>query len=77
MRTLKTTGESCFLEAFNNAVRYINLNRVHTGIENYGYGRFPTFTEPVNFFCIIDYNSLHRPLDEVSEKREKKRRKHK
>lgn len=65
LRLLRASGSSDFLDAFYSAVRFVNLNRVQTGIENYGYGRYPSFTEPVNFIALIDFHSLQVSSDYV------------
>ncbi|KAI6204025.1 VWFA domain-containing protein [Aphelenchoides besseyi] len=54
LRNLRPTGTMSFAEAFFNAIRFVNLNRVQTGIDNYGYGRFPSYSEPVIFIAIVD-----------------------
>ncbi|CAD5233403.1 unnamed protein product [Bursaphelenchus xylophilus] len=58
LRQLRASGSSDFIEAFYNALRFVNLNRTQTGIENYGYGRYPSFSEPVVFIAVVDYNNL-------------------
>jgi hypothetical protein len=57
LRNLRPTGRSQFAEALFNAIRFVNLNRVQTGIENYGYGRYPTYSEQVVFVAVVDATS--------------------
>jgi len=57
LRNLRPTGRSQFAEALFNAIRFINLSRVQSGIENFGYGRYPSYIEPVVFIAILDATS--------------------
>jgi hypothetical protein len=57
LRCLRPTGRNQFAEALFNAIRFVNLTRVQSGIENYGYGRYPNYCEPVIFVSIVDASS--------------------
>lgn len=37
-----------------SVLRFVNLNRMQTGIENYGYGRYPLYSEHVVIVSITD-----------------------
>ncbi|CAD5229792.1 unnamed protein product [Bursaphelenchus okinawaensis] len=67
LRQLRPSGSSSFVESLYNAIRFVNLNRVQTGIENYGYGRYPSFSEPVVFIAVVDYNSVDISEDYVKD----------
>lgn len=54
LKQLRTRGKQNFMEAIMNAFKFVNLLRTTTGIENYGYGRYPYFIDPVVFVSISD-----------------------
>lgn len=45
--------------------RFVNVNRLQTGIDNYGCGRYPFYMEPVVVVSITDGNSLTCPVSGV------------
>ncbi|CAI4221595.1 unnamed protein product [Auanema sp. JU1783] len=54
MKSLKPTGRHSFCSSIQTIFRLLNLNRSTTGIDNYGYGRFPYYMEPVFIFSLTD-----------------------
>uniref|UniRef100_A0A0R3QGW6 Zf-ISL3 domain-containing protein n=1 Tax=Brugia timori TaxID=42155 RepID=A0A0R3QGW6_9BILA len=41
--------------------RFVNVNRLQTGIDNFGAGRYPFYIEPVVIISITDGNCLTCP----------------
>ncbi|KAI1708015.1 integrator complex subunit 6-A [Ditylenchus destructor] len=46
---LRPNGVCDFLTSLESALRFVNLNRMQSGIDNYGYGRLPHCPEQVKF----------------------------
>lgn len=44
--------------ALGESLRFLNLNRMQSGIDNYGCGRYPYYLEPAIIVAITDGNSL-------------------
>ncbi|VDM95646.1 unnamed protein product [Thelazia callipaeda] len=61
LRLLKPRGLTSFGTALGSALRFINVNRLQTGIDNFGGGRYPFYIEPVVIISITDGNSLACP----------------
>ncbi|KAK6728448.1 hypothetical protein RB195_005840 [Necator americanus] len=57
LKRLRPRGRGSISDAFMNALKFINVHRAQTGIDNYGCGRFPTYFEPVVLFAITDSTS--------------------
>ncbi|MFH4974822.1 hypothetical protein AB6A40_001531 [Gnathostoma spinigerum] len=62
LKSLKAHGLTTFGNALGSAFRFVNVNRMQTGIDNYGWGRYPYYLEPVVIISITDGNSLTCPL---------------
>ncbi|EYC26074.1 hypothetical protein Y032_0011g1546 [Ancylostoma ceylanicum] len=58
LKRLRPRGRGSISDAFMNALKFINVHRAQTGIDNYGCGRFPTYFEPVVLFAITDSTSV-------------------
>ncbi|KJH44831.1 hypothetical protein DICVIV_09150 [Dictyocaulus viviparus] len=58
VKRLRPRGRGSIAAAFMNALKFINVHRAQTGIDNYGCGRFPTYFEPVVLLAITDSTSL-------------------
>uniref|UniRef100_A0A0K0CSS0 VWFA domain-containing protein n=1 Tax=Angiostrongylus cantonensis TaxID=6313 RepID=A0A0K0CSS0_ANGCA len=58
LKRLRPHGRGSIAEAFMNALKFINVHRAQTGIDNYGCGRFPAYFEPVILLAITDSTSL-------------------
>ncbi|VDN58662.1 unnamed protein product [Dracunculus medinensis] len=61
LKSLKPHGLTTFGAALGSAFRFVNVNRLQTGIDNYGCGRYPFYMEPVVIISITDGNSLTCP----------------
>uniref|UniRef100_A0A669CFM7 Integrator complex subunit 6 n=1 Tax=Oreochromis niloticus TaxID=8128 RepID=A0A669CFM7_ORENI len=58
LRNLQATGLTTIGQSLRNAFDLLNLNRLVTGIDNYGQGRNPFFLEPAIIIAITDGNKL-------------------
>uniref|UniRef100_H3DE41 Integrator complex subunit 6 n=1 Tax=Tetraodon nigroviridis TaxID=99883 RepID=H3DE41_TETNG len=58
LRNLQATGLTTIGQSLRNAFDLLNLNRLVTGIDNYGQGRNPFFLEPAIIIAISDGNKL-------------------
>lgn len=58
LKKLRPRGRGSISDAFMNALKFINVHRAQTGIDNYGCGRFPSYFEPVVLFAITDSTSV-------------------
>ncbi|XP_007547320.1 integrator complex subunit 6 [Poecilia formosa] len=58
LRNLQATGLTTFGQSLRTAFDLLNLNRLVTGIDNYGQGRNPFFLEPAIIIAISDGNKL-------------------
>uniref|UniRef100_A0A674NH52 Integrator complex subunit 6 n=1 Tax=Takifugu rubripes TaxID=31033 RepID=A0A674NH52_TAKRU len=58
LRNLQATGLTSIGQSLRNAFDLLNLNRLVTGIDNYGQGRNPFFLEPAIIIAISDGNKL-------------------
>ncbi|VDD86963.1 unnamed protein product [Enterobius vermicularis] len=65
LKLLKPKGLTTFGAALGSAFRFVNVNRLQTGIDNYGCGRYPFYMEPVVVVSITDGNSLTCPVSGV------------
>lgn len=54
LKNLRAGGICGFGAAVESVLRFVNLNRMQTGIEYYGYGRYPCFSEHVVIISITD-----------------------
>lgn len=54
LKNLRAGGLCSFGAAVDSVLRFVNLNRMQTGIENYGYGRYPSFSEHVVIIAVTD-----------------------
>ncbi|KAM3727772.1 Integrator complex subunit 6-A [Dirofilaria immitis] len=61
LKMLKPHGLTSFGTALGSALRFINVNRLQTGIDNFGGGRYPFYIEPVVIISITDGNCLTCP----------------
>ncbi|KAM7380063.1 hypothetical protein PAMP_003383 [Pampus punctatissimus] len=58
LRNLQATGLTAIGQSLRTAFDLLNLNRLVTGIDNYGQGRNPFFLEPAIIIAITDGNKL-------------------
>ncbi|XP_061697546.1 integrator complex subunit 6 [Syngnathoides biaculeatus] len=58
LRNLQATGLTSVGQSLRTAFDLLNLNRLVTGIDNYGQGRNPFFLEPAIIIAITDGNKL-------------------
>ncbi|XP_060909101.1 integrator complex subunit 6 [Labrus mixtus] len=58
LRNLQATGLTTIGQSLRTAFDLLNLNRLVTGIDNYGQGRNPFFLEPAIIIAICDGNKL-------------------
>ncbi|WKX89517.1 hypothetical protein Q1695_008853 [Nippostrongylus brasiliensis] len=58
LKKLRPRGRGSITDAFMNALKFINVHRAQTGIDNYGCGRFPSYFEPVIMFAITDTSAV-------------------
>uniref|UniRef100_A0A3P9JMS4 Integrator complex subunit 6 n=2 Tax=Oryzias latipes TaxID=8090 RepID=A0A3P9JMS4_ORYLA len=58
LRNLQATGLTSIGQSLRTAFDLLNLNRLVTGIDNYGQGRNPFFLEPAIIIAITDGNKL-------------------
>ncbi|XP_053295012.1 integrator complex subunit 6 [Pleuronectes platessa] len=58
LRNLQATGLTSIGQSLRTAFDLLNLNRLVTGIDNYGQGRNPFFLEPSIIIAITDGNKL-------------------
>lgn len=58
LRNLQATGLTSIGQSLRTAFDLLNLNRLVTGIDNYGQGRNPFFLEPAIIIAISDGNKL-------------------
>ncbi|CAL8267490.1 unnamed protein product [Lota lota] len=58
LRNLQATGLTTIGQSLRTAFDLLNLNRLVTGIDNYGQGRNPFFLEPSIIIAITDGNKL-------------------
>ncbi|XP_049585156.1 integrator complex subunit 6 [Syngnathus scovelli] len=58
LRNLQATGLTTVGQSLRTAFDLLNLNRLVTGIDNYGQGRNPFFLEPAIIIAITDGNKL-------------------
>ncbi|XP_076012944.1 integrator complex subunit 6 [Genypterus blacodes] len=58
LRNLQATGLTPIGQSLRTAFDLLNLNRLVTGIDNYGQGRNPFFLEPAIIIAITDGNKL-------------------
>ncbi|KAF7657707.1 hypothetical protein LDENG_00022840 [Lucifuga dentata] len=58
LRNLRATGLTSIGQSLRTAFDLLNLNRLVTGIDNYGQGRNPFFLEPAIIIAITDGNKL-------------------
>ncbi|XP_051999054.1 integrator complex subunit 6-like [Xyrauchen texanus] len=58
LRNLQAAGLTTFGQSLRTAFDLLNLNRLVTGIDNYGQGRNPFFLEPAIILAITDGNKL-------------------
>uniref|UniRef100_A0A7N6BAI0 VWFA domain-containing protein n=1 Tax=Anabas testudineus TaxID=64144 RepID=A0A7N6BAI0_ANATE len=58
LRNLQATGLTTIGQSLRTAFDLLNLNRLVTGIDNYGQGRNPFFLEPAIIIAITDSNKL-------------------
>uniref|UniRef100_A0A8C4F8Y8 Integrator complex subunit 6 n=1 Tax=Dicentrarchus labrax TaxID=13489 RepID=A0A8C4F8Y8_DICLA len=58
LRNLQATGLTTIGQSLRTAFDLLNLNRLVTGIDNYGQGRNPFFLEPAIIITISDGNKL-------------------
>jgi hypothetical protein len=58
LKRLRPFGLSAFGTAFDEALRFLNLNRMQSGIDNYGLGRYPFYIEPAVIVTITDGHAL-------------------
>uniref|UniRef100_A0A3Q3IGN1 VWFA domain-containing protein n=1 Tax=Monopterus albus TaxID=43700 RepID=A0A3Q3IGN1_MONAL len=58
LRNLQATGLTTIGQSLRTAFDLLNLNRLVTGIDNYGQGRNPFFLEPAIIIAITDGNKL-------------------
>uniref|UniRef100_A0A158R5X2 VWFA domain-containing protein n=1 Tax=Syphacia muris TaxID=451379 RepID=A0A158R5X2_9BILA len=65
LKLLRPRGLTTFGTALGSAFRFVNVNRLQTGIDNYGCGRYPFYMEPVVVVSITDGNSLTCPMSGV------------
>ncbi|CAG9530756.1 unnamed protein product [Cercopithifilaria johnstoni] len=61
LKMLKPHGLTSFGAALGSALRFVNVNRLQTGIDNFGAGRYPFYIEPVVIISITDGNCLTCP----------------
>ncbi|KAL3990048.1 von Willebrand factor type A domain family protein [Acanthocheilonema viteae] len=61
LKMLKPHGLTSFGTALGSALRFVNVNRLQTGIDNFGAGRYPFYIEPVVIISITDGNCLTCP----------------
>ncbi|KHN74705.1 Integrator complex subunit 6-A [Toxocara canis] len=65
LKALRPRGTTTFGAALGSAFRFVNVNRLQTGIDNYGCGRIPFFLEPVVIISITDGGCLTCPTSGV------------
>ncbi|XP_066542774.1 integrator complex subunit 6 isoform X1 [Hoplias malabaricus] len=58
LRNLQASGLTTFGQSLRTAFDLLNLNRVVSGIDNYGQGRNPFFLEPAIIMAVTDGNRL-------------------
>ncbi|KAM9344455.1 integrator complex subunit 6 [Pholidichthys leucotaenia] len=58
LRNLQATGLTTIGQSLRTAFDLLNLNRLVTGIDNYGQGRNPFFLEPAIIIAVTDGNKL-------------------
>ncbi|TNN03632.1 hypothetical protein fugu_000661 [Takifugu bimaculatus] len=58
LRNLQATGLTSIGQSLRNAFDLLNLNRLVTGIDNYGQGRNPFFLEPAIIIAISDWQQI-------------------
>uniref|UniRef100_A0A673KF62 Integrator complex subunit 6-like n=1 Tax=Sinocyclocheilus rhinocerous TaxID=307959 RepID=A0A673KF62_9TELE len=58
LRNLQAVGLTSFGQSLRNAFDLLNLNRLISGIDNYGQGRNPFFLEPAIIVAITDGSKL-------------------
>uniref|UniRef100_A0A3P8V124 Integrator complex subunit 6 n=1 Tax=Cynoglossus semilaevis TaxID=244447 RepID=A0A3P8V124_CYNSE len=58
LRNLQATGLTTIGHSLRTAFDLLNLNRLVTGIDNYGQGRNPFFLEPAIIIAVTDGNKL-------------------
>ncbi|XP_041857582.1 integrator complex subunit 6 isoform X3 [Melanotaenia boesemani] len=58
LRNLQATGLTTIGQSLRTAFDLLNLNRLVTGIDNYGQGRNPFFLEPAIIIAITDGSKL-------------------
>uniref|UniRef100_A8PFP2 Ddx26 protein, putative n=1 Tax=Brugia malayi TaxID=6279 RepID=A8PFP2_BRUMA len=61
LKMLKPHGLTAFGTALGSALRFVNVNRLQTGIDHFGSGRYPFYIEPVVIISITDGNCLTCP----------------
>uniref|UniRef100_A0A915PHN2 Integrator complex subunit 6-like beta-barrel domain-containing protein n=1 Tax=Setaria digitata TaxID=48799 RepID=A0A915PHN2_9BILA len=61
LKLLRPHGLTSFGTALGSALRFVNVNRLQTGIDNFGAGRYPFYIEPVVIISITDGNCLTCP----------------
>ncbi|XP_043830240.1 integrator complex subunit 6-like [Dromiciops gliroides] len=63
LKNLHASGLTTLGQALKSAFDLLNLNRLVSGIDNYGQGRNPFFLEPALLICITDGNKLTNTID--------------
>ena len=56
LKSLQASGLSNLESALKNAFDLLNVNRLQTGIDTFGQGRFPFYIEPAVIICLTDGN---------------------
>ncbi|KAM8965400.1 integrator complex subunit 6-like isoform 2-T2 [Sarcophilus harrisii] len=67
LKNLHASGLTTLGQALKSAFDLLNLNRLVSGIDNYGQGRNPFFLEPALLIAITDGNKLTCPTGVLDE----------
>ncbi|KHJ45826.1 hypothetical protein D918_04038 [Trichuris suis] len=58
LRTLSASGFTKLGSALSNAFHLLNINRLQSGIDNFGHGRYPHWLEPAVVIVFTDGNAI-------------------
>lgn len=61
LRSLKASGLTTMGTALGNAFHLLNVNRLMSGVDYFGYGRYPNYLEPAVILLITDGGALTNP----------------
>lgn len=69
LKSLKASGLTTLGQALGNAFHLLNVNRLQSGIDNFGCGRYPNYLEPAVVLVITDGGSLTNSTGLIKEVR--------